>query len=79
MFAANAAIDIQDRIWAADQKIEKRKNGTGIIIDFSSTQFEKVLPWVLSYGMSAKPLKPIELVKEWKRNILGLYEKVKND
>ncbi|GBU28977.1 hypothetical protein R84B8_02539 [Treponema sp. R8-4-B8] len=76
-FAPNVAIDIQERTWAADQKIKKRKGADGIIIDFSSTQFDKVLSWVLSYGMSARPIKPAELVKEWKVNILALYKKVK--
>jgi predicted DNA-binding transcriptional regulator YafY len=74
-FAPNAAIDIRERKWAADQII--KSNGDGIIIDFTSTQDQKVLSWVLSYGRSARPIEPPELVKEWKSNILALYEKVK--
>jgi predicted DNA-binding transcriptional regulator YafY len=76
-FASNASIDIQERKWATDQKIEVRENDIGIIIDFSSTQYEKILSWVLSYGISARPIQPPELVKEWKKNIFALYEKVK--
>jgi predicted DNA-binding transcriptional regulator YafY len=76
-FASNASIDIRERKWAADQKIEENKGGTGIIIDFTSTQYQKVLSWVLSYGISARPIEPPELVKEWKSNIFALYEKVK--
>jgi predicted DNA-binding transcriptional regulator YafY len=74
-FAPNAAIEIRERKWAADQKIES--NGDRIIIDFTSTQDQKVLSWVLSYGRSVRPIEPPELVKEWKSNILALYEKVK--
>jgi len=76
-FASNASIEIKERKWAADQKIEERKDGTGIIIDFTSTQFPKVLSWVLSYGISSRPIEPPELVKEWGRNIIALYDKVK--
>jgi predicted DNA-binding transcriptional regulator YafY len=76
-FASNASIDIRERIWAADQKIEENEDGTGIIIDFTSTQYQKVLSWVLSYGISARPIEPPELVNEWKKNIFALYEKVK--
>ena len=76
-FTSNAAIEIGDRKWADDQKIEAIKDGSGIIIEFTSTQFPKVLSWVLSYGMNARPVKPVELVKEWKENILALYKVVK--
>jgi predicted DNA-binding transcriptional regulator YafY len=76
-FASNAAIDIREKKWAADQKIEEGKDGIGIIIDFTSTQYQKVLSWVLSYGANARPIEPPELLKEWKNNIIGLYEKIK--
>jgi len=76
-FASNASIEIKERKWAADQKIEERKDGTGIIINFSSTQYPKILSWVLSYGISARPIEPPELVHEWEKNIIALYEKVK--
>jgi predicted DNA-binding transcriptional regulator YafY len=77
VFASNLAQDIQDRQWAADQKIQKRKDSDNIVISFSSTQYEKVLSWVLSYGSAVLPIEPPELVKEWKQNIIALYEKVK--
>jgi predicted DNA-binding transcriptional regulator YafY len=74
-FTSRAAIDVQERKWAADQKIDIKKEGT-VIIDFTCTQDMKVLPWVLSYGMNARPIQPPELVKEWKENIVALYEKI---
>jgi len=74
-FSSGAAMDVQERKWAADQKIEVKKKNEGIIIDFTSSQYQKVLSWVLSFGINALPLKPAELVKEWKKNITALYEK----
>jgi len=76
-FSSRAAIEVQERKWAADQKIETKKKDKSIIIDFSSSQYQKVLSWVLSFGILALPLKPAELVREWKKNITALYEKVK--
>ena len=76
-FTSGASIDIRERKWAADQKIETLKDGKGIAIDFSSTQYQKVLTWVLSFGINARPLEPAELVSEWEKNIIALYERVK--
>ena len=77
-FTSSASVEIQERKWAADQKIKTQKHGKSIIIDFTSTQYDKVLAWVLSYGINAFPLEPAELVKEWRKNIVALYEKVDN-
>jgi predicted DNA-binding transcriptional regulator YafY len=71
-----AAKDIQDRVWAKDQKIHGQKDGEEIIIEFTSTQYNKVLSWVLSYGSGAWPLEPSELVEDWETHTLGMYEMV---
>jgi len=76
VFSSIAALSVQERKWAADQKIELLKNKDEIIIKFSSTQFEKVLAWVLSFGINARPIEPVELVNEWKKNVLTLYKKI---
>jgi predicted DNA-binding transcriptional regulator YafY len=57
----------KERRWAADQKAKDTPNG--VIIDFTSTQYGKVLEWVLSKGAWAVPLSPEELVKDWIWNI----------
>lgn len=62
-----AAVFVPERQWAADQKITKIDDG--IRIEFSSTQYEKVLKWVLSFGCSAVPIKPKKLVDDWKWHI----------
>ena len=58
---------VNDRKWAEDQKITKADDG--IIITFTSTQFEKVIEWVLSRGYTARPLEPEQLVNDWRFNI----------
>jgi predicted DNA-binding transcriptional regulator YafY len=76
-FAPFAAKDIQDRVWAKDQKIHEQEDGEEIIIEFTSAQYNKVLSWVLSYGGGSHPIEPPELVEEWKAHIFEMYEMVK--
>jgi predicted DNA-binding transcriptional regulator YafY len=63
-----------ERQWADDQKITEIKDG--VRIEFTSTQFDKVLRWVLSNGTNAVPVKPPQLVEEWKRQIKDIYKLV---
>jgi len=62
-----AVVFVSERQWAADQKITKIKDG--IKIEFTSTQYDKVLRWVLACGCCAVPVKPKKLVDDWKRHI----------
>jgi hypothetical protein len=59
--------------WAADQAIEE--NSYSVTVDFTSTQYEKVLEWVLSRGANAKPHEPPELVTEWKDIITEMQKR----
>jgi predicted DNA-binding transcriptional regulator YafY len=63
----DAAVYAAERQWAADQKITKIDEG--ILFEFSSTQYGKVLSWVLSCGSNAIPRQPQELVDDWKAEI----------
>jgi predicted DNA-binding transcriptional regulator YafY len=63
----DAVIYASDRQWAADQKITDIDDG--IKIEFTSTQYDKVLKWVLSCGCNAVPVKPQKLVGDWKWHI----------
>jgi predicted DNA-binding transcriptional regulator YafY len=56
-----------ERQWAADQIISEKEDR--ITIEFTSTQYYKVLSWVLSCGCNAVPKKPKKLVDDWKRHI----------
>ena len=58
---------VKDRQWAEDQKIVETDDG--VIISFSSTQFDKVFEWMLSRGCTARPLEPEQLVNAWRSNI----------
>jgi predicted DNA-binding transcriptional regulator YafY len=54
---------VKERQWAADQNIEEIN--FGVVISFSSTQYNKVLEWALSQGGNARPMEPPELVEDW--------------
>ncbi|MDR2433708.1 MAG: WYL domain-containing protein, partial [Treponema sp.] len=62
-----------ERKWAADQKI--KETDTGFIIEFTSTQYNRVLEWVLSRGKDAYPLEPAVLASEWKKHVRGMMKK----
>ena len=63
----DAVIYATERKWAEDQKNKKIEDG--ITMEFTSTQFDKVLLWVLSNGCYAIPRKPETLVEKWKWHI----------
>ena len=66
---------VEERQWAADQKITE-KDGC-FTIEFTSTQYGKVLRWVLSCGCNAIPKSPKKLVNEWKGHIIEMRKLVK--
>lgn len=63
----DAVIFSSERQWAADQEISDIDGG--IRLEFTSTQYDKVLKWVLSCGCNAVPQKPQKLVDDWKLHI----------
>jgi predicted DNA-binding transcriptional regulator YafY len=66
-FYDESAVWVKERLWADDQKITETEDV--VVIDFTSTQFDKVLEWVLSRGCTARPLEPEQLVKTWREHI----------
>jgi predicted DNA-binding transcriptional regulator YafY len=66
-FYDESRVWVSERTWAADQEI--KESGDKVVIRFSSTQYGKVLEWVLSRGGSARPLEPAALVRDWRRHI----------
>jgi predicted DNA-binding transcriptional regulator YafY len=75
-FYNDGAMRIQERIWAADQRIKEIKDG--VILEFSSTQYGKVLELVLSNGRDALPLEPAELVRDWRENLRDMQKRTKS-
>lgn len=65
---------IKEHKLADDQSLKETEDCT--IITFSSSQFEKILQYVLSWGAQAEPLAPRRLVTRWKKEIWWLYEKI---
>jgi predicted DNA-binding transcriptional regulator YafY len=65
---------VTERQWAADQKITEKEDR--ITIEFTSTQYDKVLRWVLSCGCNAIPKFPKRLVTEWKKQIIEMRKQV---
>jgi hypothetical protein len=63
---------IKDHKWADDQTFENIDD-EDVIIRFSSCQFAKVMEFVLSFGLSAKPLAPKSFVDKWKEEITAMF------
>lgn len=66
-FYDHSVVWVKDRQWADDQEITE--TGDGIVMTFTSTQFDKVAEFVLSRGCTARPLEPARLVEYWHTNI----------
>jgi predicted DNA-binding transcriptional regulator YafY len=67
VFYDEAIAWVKERKWAANQK--NTDKGDHVCVSFTSTQYEKVLEWVLSQGCNAVPFEPPELVKDWRTHI----------
>jgi predicted DNA-binding transcriptional regulator YafY len=74
-FYGEAALRIQERQWAADQRIEE--SAEGVTITFTSAQYGKVLELVLSSGRDALPLEPPELVDDWLGNVRHMAKRAR--
>jgi predicted DNA-binding transcriptional regulator YafY len=72
----DAALRIQERRWAANQKIEETPDG--VILEFGSAQYGKVLELVLANGRDALPLEPPELVEDWQANLRDMVKRAKS-
>lgn len=63
---------VKDCVWADDQEFIDYDEDNTTTIKFSSSQSLKVLEWVLSQGVNARPIAPAEFVERWKNEIRGL-------
>lgn len=62
-FTADQARYIQERKWAIEQKISKRKDGS-IVLWMKTSGWYDVKRWILSFGQDAEVLEPLELREE---------------
>lgn len=74
-FTEYAAEWMKSHKLADDQTFKEEEEAT--VISFSSSQYDKVLELILSWGRQAEPLAPECLVKRWKAEVLAMAEKVK--
>ena len=72
-FYNDGALRVQERLWAADQRIKEISGG--IILTFTSSQYGKVLELVLSNGRDALPLEPAELVRDWREHLRDMLQR----
>lgn len=68
-FYGDARLFVKDCIWADNQKIVDYNEEEKTRIEFSSTQWLKILEWVLSQGQNAVPVGPEWFVDEWKEQV----------
>ncbi|MBB5224913.1 helix-turn-helix transcriptional regulator [Treponema ruminis] len=65
---------VKDCIWADDQEFYEIEEENTTTICFSSSQSTKVLEWVLSQGVNAKPIAPESFVERWKQELRGMLK-----
>lgn len=65
---------VKDCVWADDQEFFDIDEENITTIKFSSSQSTKVLEWVLSQGMRARPIAPESFVERWKQELRGMLK-----
>lgn len=58
---------------AADQVYKEEEDSA--VVSFSSSQYERVLELILSWGCQAEPVSPASLVERWKDAVMAMAEK----
>ncbi|MCD1653149.1 WYL domain-containing protein [Treponema zuelzerae] len=66
-FLSEFALWVTERKWANDQQVTELPDG--ILLEFTSTQYGKVIEFLLSKGSYAYPLEPPQLVKDWEWHV----------
>jgi len=70
-FTGFSALYVAERLWSADQKIVKKKDG-GIKLTFSASSTPEILSWVFSFNEEAKVVKPAWLKEKVVELINGM-------
>lgn len=73
-FYGNACSYVKECVWADNQELVDYADEEKTRMTFSSTQWLKVLEWVLSQGANAIPVSPDWFVDEWKSAVGGMAE-----
>lgn len=73
-FYGDACSYVKECVWADNQEMVDYTDEEKTRMSFSSTQWLKVLEWVLSQGANAVPVSPDWFVDEWKSAVGGMAE-----
>jgi len=73
-FYGDACSYVKECVWADNQELVDYADEEKTRMTFSSTQWLKVLEWVLSQGANAVPVSPDWFVDEWKSAVGGIAE-----
>lgn len=73
-FYEDACEYVKECVWADNQKLVDFDDEEKTRVSFSSTQWLKVLEWVLAQGANAVPVSPKWFVDEWKEEVRGMAE-----
>ena len=75
-FYGEARSYVHEYIWSENQSFEENQKENKTILTFTSSQWEPIEKWVLSFGENARPLEPDWFVEEWKEAIQKTAEKL---
>ena len=73
-FYGEARSFVHEYIWSDNQIVEENQKENKTILSFTTSQWEPVQKWLLSFGEKARPLEPDWFVKEWKESIRKMSE-----
>jgi hypothetical protein len=69
-----ALVKAEERQWATDAAMSAPDADGSAVFSFTSTQYDKVLEWVLSCGDNAFPLEPARLAADWKEIVASMAD-----
>jgi predicted DNA-binding transcriptional regulator YafY len=70
-FSAKNAPYIKERRWSDKQTLKDQKDGS-VILTLSTSGFDDVKHWILSYGAGAKALAPKALIEAIRKEVKGM-------
>jgi predicted DNA-binding transcriptional regulator YafY len=73
-FFREFALWARERLWAKDQQVTELPDG--IMLEFTSSQYGKVLEFLLSKGAYVHPLEPPQLVTDWEWHVKELNKRI---
>ena len=75
-FYADSRELVKERVWADNQVVADFESEGKTRISFSSTQWLRVMEWILAQGENAVPLEPDWFVEEWQNRVRAMYKRL---